>query len=151
MDTFGIMYVRPSVGGRSLQDFASQIFRWLDISSFKEEWVGKGDVQVFVGSAVGITVGISETHFKSRVEPYKLPKLEKYPFVISLSPQGTNQAADYLVQHAHVLAWRLSHEGFRCFVPKDGLTAQSDEDGMVYDAKHSAGANTGKLKVASDR
>jgi len=134
MDTHGTIYVRPATSGKSLKDFASQMFSWLGIPSFKEEWVGKGDIQVFVGSAVGITVGISETHFKNRVEPYKLPKLEKYSFVISLSPQGTNQAADYLVQHAHMLAWRLSHESFRCFVPKDGLTAKSDEDGMVYDA-----------------
>jgi len=134
MDTHGTIYVRPATHSKSLKDFASQTFSWLGIPSFKEEWIGKGDVQVFVGSAVGITVGISETHFQYRVDPYKLPKLEKYPFVISLSPQGTTQAADYLVQHAHVLAWRLSHEGFRCFVPKDGLRAESDEDGMVYDA-----------------
>ena len=134
MDTRGTILVRPPTSDKSLKEFASQMFGWLGIPRFKEEFVGKNDIQVFVGSAVGITVGISETGFKHRVEAYRLPKLEKYRFAISLSPQGTSQAADYLVQHAHVLAWRLSHEGFRCFVPKDALTARSDDDGMVYDA-----------------
>jgi hypothetical protein len=134
MDTRGTIYVRPALGDKSLKDFASEMFSWLGIPSFKEEWFGKGEVQMFVGSAVGITVEISETHFRSRVEPHKIHKLEKYPFIMSLSPQGTSQAADYLVQHAHLLAWRISNEGARCFVPKDWLMAQSDEDGMVYGA-----------------
>jgi len=46
----------------------------------------------------------------------------------------SNQAADYLVQHAQILAWRLSHEGFQCFVPKDMTAVSTERDGMVYDA-----------------
>lgn len=133
MDTRGTLYIRPAGGERSLQDFATQMFAWLGIPRFEEEFGGKDDHSVFVGSAVGITVWVQETPFKHWREPHKTP-LEKYPFVISLVPQGTNMAADYLVQHAHTLAWRLSHEGFRCFVPKDSTTANSERDGMVYDA-----------------
>lgn len=127
MDTRGTIFVRPAASGQSLKDFASRMFGWLGIPSFTEDCSGSGkwDVHRFAGSAVGIAVEIRENDKKV---------LGQYPFVIFLSPQGTNQAADYLVQHAHVLAWRLSHEGFRCFVPKDMVAVSSDKDGMVYDA-----------------
>jgi hypothetical protein len=137
MDTRGAIFIRPATSGQTLKDFAVQIFGWLGIPNFKEEWVGKADTQLFTGSAVGITVGVSENSFNQR-RFYK-KNLENYPFLISLAPQGTSQAADYLVQHAHVLAWRLSNEGFRCFVPKDLLTVNSDSDGMVYEANLTKG------------
>jgi hypothetical protein len=129
----GSIFVRPIKSDQSLRDFAIDIFRWLEISSFKEDWRGKGPEQEFVGSAVGIEIIIFETPCKFYMEGYKKPELEKYPFIISLCPQQTQQAADYLTQHAHILAWRLSHEGFRCFVPKDWTTVSSERDGMVYD------------------
>jgi hypothetical protein len=127
MDTRGTIFVQPPISGQSLKDFASRMFGWLGIPSFTEDCFGSGkvDVQRFVGSAVGITVEIRENN--KRV-------LEQYPFVIYLSPQGTNMATDYLVQHSHTLAWRLSREGFRCFVPKVMATVCSDKDGMIYDA-----------------
>jgi len=127
MDTRGTIFVRPPTSGQSLQDFASQMFGWLGISSFKEDVTGswKVDIHFVVGSAVGITVEI-------RVNDRR--ELGLYPFVIFLSPQGTNMAADYLVQHAHTLAWRLSREGFRCFLPKDVVTVRTDKDGMIYAA-----------------
>ena len=127
MDTRGTIFVSPAANGQPLKDFASQMFAWLGIPGFTEECFGswKRDVNRFIGSAVGITVEIRENDKKV---------LGQYPFTIFLSPQGTNQAADYLVQHAHMLAWRLSHEGFRCFVPKDVATVSSDKDGMIYDA-----------------
>lgn len=119
------LFVRPSISGQSLKDFATQMFAWLGMQHFEEDFVGRNDEQVFFGSAVGITVCIAEGSLRN---------MEKYPFSISLAAQGTQQAADYLLQHAHILAWRLSHEGFRCFVPKDMFIVRSEQDGMVYDA-----------------
>jgi len=109
------------------------MFAWLGIAQFKEDFVGRdNDISVFVGSALGITVEIGKNPFNSLRAA--LPKnLDKYPFLIALAPRGSKQAADYLAQHAHVLAWRLSHEGFRCFVPKNhALTLQSEDDGIIY-------------------
>ena len=56
MDTRGTIYVRPPTSGQSLHDFASQMFVWLGISSFKEDVSGswKVDIHFVVGSAVGI-------------------------------------------------------------------------------------------------
>ena len=127
MDTRGTIFVRPPTSGQSLKDFAGHLFGWLGISSFTEDCFGSGkvDIQRFVGSAVGITVEIRENDRK---------ELGDYPFTILMSPQGTHMAADYLVQHAHTLAWRLSRDGFRCFVPKDVVAVRSDKDGMIYDA-----------------
>jgi hypothetical protein len=133
MDTSGFIFVRPAKRDQALKDFATHIFRWLEISSFKERWVGKSDDQQFVGSAVGIEVVIGENFLNSYKGDYKKKELEKYLFLIHLIPQSTGQSADYLVQHAHTLAWRLSHEGFRCFVPKNMTTVSSEHDGMVYD------------------
>ncbi len=126
MDTRGTIFVRPLTSGQSLKDFASHLFGWLGISNFAEDCFGSGkvDVQRFIGSAVGITVEIRENNQRG---------MEQYPLIIYLSPQGTSMAADYLVQHAHTLAWRLSREGFRCFVPKDIVTVHSDQDGMIYE------------------
>jgi hypothetical protein len=126
MDTRGTIFVRPTTRGQSLKDFASHLFGWLGISSFTEDCFGSGkvDIQRFIGSAVGITVEIRENNKKV---------IEQYQFVIYLSPQSTSMAADYLVQHSHTLAWRLSREGFHCFVPKDMATVCSDKDGMIYD------------------
>jgi len=127
MDTRGTIFVRPPTSGQSLKDFSSHLFGWLGIPSFTEDCFGgwKVDIERFIGSAVGITVEIRENNKKV---------LEPYPFIIYLSPQGTSMAADYLVQHAHTLAWRLSRDGFRCFVPKDLVIVHSDQDGMIYDA-----------------
>jgi len=127
MDTRGTIFVRPPTSGQSLKDFASHLFGWLGVSNFTEDCFGSGkvDVQRFIGSAVGITVEIRERDKKV---------LGQYPFIIYLSPQGTSMAADYLVQHSHTLAWRLSRDGFRCFVPKDIATVHSEQDGMIYDA-----------------
>ena len=124
----GTLFVRPSVSGQSLKSFAAQMFAWLGIQQFEEDVTGRdGEYLVFIGSAAGITVVIEEN-------VRKLQDLEKYPFKISLAAQGTRQAADYLIQHAHMLAWQLSHEGYRCFVPKDVLPVHSEQDGMVYDS-----------------
>lgn len=127
MDTRGTIFVRPPASDQSLSDFASHLFGWLGIPRFTDECFGgwKVDIERFIGSAVGITVEIRANN--KRV-------LEQYPFIIYLSPQGTNMAADYLVQHAHTLAWRLSRDGFCCFVPKDIATVRSEQDGMIYDA-----------------
>jgi len=127
MDTRGIIFVKPPASGQSLKDFGAQMFGWLGIPNFTEDCFGSGkvDVQRYIGSAVGITVEIRENNQKA---------LEQYPFTIYVSPQGTNMAADYLVQHAHTLAWRLSREGFRCFVPKTMATVGNDQEGMTYDA-----------------
>jgi hypothetical protein len=125
----GTLFVRPSVSGQSLSSFATQMFTWLGMQQFEEDVTGRdGEYLMFVGSAVGITVVIEENVMNSR------KVLEKYPFKISLAAQGTRQAADYLIQHAHILAWRLSHEGYRCFVPKNPLLVHGEQDGMVYDA-----------------
>ena len=131
MDTRGFIFIRPSKE-QSLKDFAGQMFGWLGISHFEERFVGKSDEQQFTGCAVGIEVVVGENVFNSWKGIYK-KNLEKYPFLISFAPQASNQAADYLVQHAHLLAWRLSHEGFRCFVPKDFVKVSSESEGMVYD------------------
>jgi hypothetical protein len=133
MDTRGFIFVRPVIRDQALKSFAEHIFRWLGIPYFEERWVGKSDERQFVGCAVGIEVVVGENGLNLWRGIYK-KDLEKYLFLISLSPQDSNQSADYLVQHAHILALRLSHDGFRCFVPKDFVTVKNDSEGMVYDA-----------------
>ena len=122
------MFVRPVKINQPIDDFARQHFGWLKISQFdrnvcagKDQW----DEFYFTGSAVGIEVQVYQNNRKG---------LEKYPFVVSFLPEGTRQAADYLEQHAELLAWRLSRDGFRCFIAKDPITASSEQEGMVYDA-----------------
>jgi hypothetical protein len=132
--TAATIFARPNIGDQPLKDFATRMFGWLGIHTFQEDFGGRdGDEQVFVGSAVGITVVI-ETNGANAGQGAHKTNLEKYPFKITLAAQDTRQAADYLVQHAHVLAWRLSHEGYRCFIPKDLVRARSEQDGMIYDA-----------------
>jgi len=132
--TAATIFVRPSVTDQSLKNFATRMFAWLEIQKYEEEFTGRdGEDQVFVGSAVGITVVIGQKRTTSGRATDKTD-LAKYPFAIELAAQETRQAAEYLAQHAHILAWRLSHEGYRCFIPKDIVTARSEQDGMVYDA-----------------
>ena len=121
------IFVRPPVSDQARKSFATQMFAWLGMQQFEEDFVGRDDQQVFVGSAVGITVAMEENGICKT-------NLDKYRFRILLSAQGTRQAADHLVQHAQMPGWRLSHEGFRCFVPKDWVTVRNEQDGMVSDA-----------------
>lgn len=127
METGGTIFVRTPTSRQSLRDFAPQMFCWFGISKLKDDVSGswKADEHFVVGSAVGISVEIRENDRK---------ELGKYSFVVFLSLQGTSTAADYLVQHAHTLAWRLSREGYCCFVPKEWVTIRSDEDGIIYSA-----------------
>lgn len=127
MDTTGHIFVRPAKGNQSVEDFAGHIFRWLRIPHFERRTAGGKDMWdefYFTGCAVGIWVSVSDHHIAG---------LKKYSFLIGLCPEDSKQAADYLVEHARVLALRLSHEGFRCFVPKSFMTASTEEDGLVYD------------------
>ena len=131
MDEVSI-FIRPIKRDQTLKDFASDFFNWLNVTSFELKTASANqDVWTFyAGHAIGIEVSICENEIwrqKNRKE------LEKYRFIVSFAPEDTAQAADYLEQHAHLLAWRFSHKGFRCFVPKDFMTASNDGDGMVYD------------------
>jgi hypothetical protein len=123
-DTRGHIFIRPKTSGLSLKDFAREFFQWLHIPRFEESVVNpKEPMTFYIGRAAGIEVDVSENGKRG---------LESYPFLVDLAPEGTKQSAEYLVQHAHTLAWRLSHDGFRCFVAKNLATVQGESEGMVY-------------------
>lgn len=133
MSTNGHIFIRPKVSEQTLKDFAHDFFRWVHIPRFEEKTCNANQIQdsFYFGSAGGIDFEVSENpkrHFlRGRC-------LEAYPFLVSLAPEGTNQSGDYLLRHAHTLAWRLSRDGFRCFVPRDYSTVSSEKEGMVYNA-----------------
>ena len=133
MNTNGHIFIRPKISDQALKDFSHDFFRWVHIPRFEERVsnVNQSQDLSYFGSASGIDFEVSENpkrlFLKGRC-------LEDYPFLVSLAPEGTNQSGDYLVQHAHILAWRLSRDGFRCFVPNNYSTVSNEQEGMVYNA-----------------
>ena len=128
--TGGHIFIQPKTPGQSLKDFAHELFRWLHIPRFEEvrgnrDW----DTISYCSRAAGIEIGVSENPKKT----YMVGRcLENYPFLLTMQIEGTKLANDYLMQHAHTLAWRLSREGFRCFIAKSFIDVSGEADRMIY-------------------
>jgi len=126
VETRGHIFIRPKVSNQLLKDFAFELFRWLHIPRFDERVINPKEPETFyAGCGAGIEVSVGEHGIRG---------LEAFPFSVDLAPEGSKQAADYLREHAHILAWRLSRDGFRCFVPKRIAPIMSEAEGMIYDA-----------------
>ena len=92
---------------KSVEEFARAVLKKLGISHVKTRGFPNQDPRVvYIGSAAGIEVSISETWEAD------------YPFCVSLGLAGSSRSAEYLVEHAHVLAYQWSRDGWRCRVPK---------------------------------
>lgn len=80
---------------KSVEDFARHLFHSLGVSRIETRNFPNQDLRIaFVGSAAGIEFSVFET-FKA-----------DYPFCVSLGLAGSSQSAEYLVEHAHFLAYQ---------------------------------------------
>lgn len=94
-------------GEKSLKDFSQRVFEKLGISHINTRGFPNQDPRVeYIGSASGIEFSVWES---SEVD---------YPFCVSFGPARSSQVAEYLVEHAHFLAYQWSREGWLCRVPK---------------------------------
>ena len=108
----------------SPDDFAQQFFTILRITDSKRYSDRDGDL-CFDGSAAGIQFSVTSRS-----------PIPDYPFWISIGLDDSAQAAEYLTEHAKVLAWRFVRAGWRCLIPSgDARKITSEADGVVYGAK----------------
>ncbi len=95
-----------NAGEKSVEDFARRVFQKLSISRIETRGFPNQDDRVaYVGCAAGIEFSVCETRERD------------YPFCVSLGLANSSQSAEYLVEHAHVLAYQWSRDGWRCRVP----------------------------------
>lgn len=118
---YASIYIRAHE--KSFEDFAYRIFETLGISRTTTRGFPNQDDRVaYVGSAAGIEFSVCET-------------LElDYQFYISLGLAGSSQSAEYLVEHAHFLAYQWSHNGWRCRVPRAQSAFCHERKEVIYDA-----------------
>jgi hypothetical protein len=108
---------------KSVEDFARSLFQKLGISRVETRGLPNQDPRVaYVGSAAGIEVSVCETWEAG------------YPFCIFLGPSGSSQSAEYLVEHAHLLAYQWARDGWRCRVPKKESAFGHERKEVVYAA-----------------
>ena len=107
----------------SLDDFARQFFAMLEISNSERRFDRDGD-PYFEGSAAGIEFSLASGS-----------PLPAYSFWVSFGLDDSTQSAEYLTEHAKVLAWRFVRAGWRCFIPKgEARRVTDDTEGVVYGA-----------------
>jgi hypothetical protein len=107
----------------SVEDFARRVFQKLSISRIETRGFPNQDERVaFVGCAAGIEFSV-----------YESLDLD-YPFCVSLGLAGSSQSAEYLVEHAHVLAYQWSRDGWRCRVPNKESAFGHERKERVYAA-----------------
>lgn len=119
---YASIYIQPGFS-EEVADFARRIFQKLGISRFEERGFPNQDTRsYYVGAAVGIEVAVGPS------------QREDYPFVVSIGLFGSSQSAEYLVEHAHILAYRWSREDWRCLVPKAESAFGHERKELVYAA-----------------
>jgi hypothetical protein len=92
---------------KPFEDFVQQVFQKLGVSRIETRGFPNQDPRVaYVGSAGGIEFSICETWQAD------------YPFCVSLGLAGSSQSAEYLLEHAHFLAYQWSRDRWLCRVPK---------------------------------
>jgi hypothetical protein len=108
---------------KSVEDFAHRVFHKLGISRIQTRGFPNQDERVaYIGSAAGIEFSVFETWEAD------------YPFCVSLGLAGSSQSAEYLVEHAHFLAYQFSRDGWRCRVPKKESAFGHERKEVVYAA-----------------
>ena len=116
------IFIQPS-GTMSLDDFAPQFFTVLGISNSTRHFDRDGE-PCFEGSAAGIEFSLSSGS-----------PLPAYSFWVSFGLDDSAQSAEYLTEHAKILAWRFMRAGWRCFIPKgEARRVTSETEGVVYAA-----------------
>ncbi len=106
---------------KSVEDFARRVFQKLGISRVETRVFPNQDERVaHIGSAAGIEFSVYET-FNS-----------DYPFCITIELAGSGQSAEYLVEHAHFLAYQWSRDGWCCRVPKNESAFGHERKEVVY-------------------
>src|SRR6185437_552384 len=102
---YGNIYVRSAE--KSLEDFSQHVFEKLGISRIDTRGFPNQDPRIaYVGSAAGIEFSVWET------------EETEYPFCVSLELANSSQAAEYLLEHAHFLAYQWSRDGWPCRIPE---------------------------------
>jgi len=105
----------------SLDDFAQQLFAMLGISNSKRHF-DRDDHVYFEGSAAGIEFRVAS-----------FSPLPDYPFWVSFGLDESAQAAEYLIDHAKILAWRFARAGWRSFIPRgEARRVANENDGVAY-------------------
>ena len=108
---------------KSVEEFARRVFHKLGISRVETRGFPNQDERVaYVGAAAAIEFSVSETWERD------------YPFHVSLGLAGSSQSAEYLVEHAHFLAYQWSRDGWRCRVPKKESAFGREREEVVYAA-----------------
>jgi|SRR3954463_341216 hypothetical protein len=108
---------------KSVEEFARSVFKKLSISQMERRGFPNQDERaLYVGSAGGIEFSVFESWEAD------------YPFCVSLGPAGSSQSAEYLVEHAHLLAYQWSRDGWRCRVPKRESAFGHERNEVVYAA-----------------
>ena len=107
----------------SVEDFVRRVFQKLGISGMETRGFPNQDSRIlYLGSGGGIEFAICETWETD------------YPYSVSLGLAGSSQSAEYLVEHAHFLAYQWSRDGWRCRVPKAESAFGHKKKEVVYAA-----------------
>jgi hypothetical protein len=107
---------------KSVEDFAHRVFQKLGISCIETRGFPNQDERLaYLGSAAGMEFSVCETWETD------------YPYSVSLGLAGSSQSAEYLVEHAHFLAYQWSCDGWRCRVPKKESAFGHERKEVVYD------------------
>ncbi len=118
------IYIKTGTADETVEAFARRVFQKLGIAQMAERGLPNQDPDsYFVGSAAGVEIAVGEA--------YKMPD---YRFCVSLGLDGSSQSAEYLVEHAHVLAYRWSRDGWRCLVPKRESAFGHEHEESIYAA-----------------
>jgi hypothetical protein len=108
---------------KSVEDLARRVFQKLGIDRVETRGFPNQDERVaYAGSAAGIEFSVYETRDR------------EYPFSVSLGLVSSSQSAEYLVEHAHILAYQWSRGGWRCRVPKKESAFGRERKEVVYAA-----------------
>ena len=107
----------------SVEEFAHRVFQKLGISRTQSRGFPNQDERVaYIGSAAGIEFSVFETWDTD------------YRFCVSLGLAESSQSAEYLVEHAHFLAFQWSRDGWCCRVPKKERAFGHERKEIVYAA-----------------
>jgi hypothetical protein len=116
---YASIFVRPAE--TSLEDFSQRVFDKLGISNIETRGFPNQDPRIaYVGSAAGIEFSVWET------------EETEYPFCVSFGPANSSRAAEYLVEHAHFLAYLWSRDGWLCRVPEAQSAFERKRKEAIY-------------------
>ena len=121
---YASIHIKPQDVSEPVEQFARRVYQKLGIAKMEERFLPNQDSRsYYVGSAAGIEFHVGPQNGKLG-----------YPFFVSFGLDPSSQSAEYLVEHAHFLAYRWSRDGWQCLVPDSESAFRHLRSEQVYAA-----------------